>query len=635
MRNNETPELLLTKAYHSVKLRKLTIILVCAGILICIIPLLPPVQNALFSFIDANISRKGSGGEFEKRLWSMLSLPFAGLLVFIFTLCCLFSKTIASFLDNSRNTRLIVAAAAGAGALLIGYISIFSYRYGWQWLDSDHASEMILGKLLADENAFVSRNWHYSTEIRLIYQTIFTMPLFKLFGHCENWALIRSLNILLNNTVLILSYLFMAKQMKIQIKWIAVTALFLIAPLSAKYWDIVIFGGYYAFFIAQLFCCLGLFICLANNTGTAKKMLPCFILFTALSFALGVQGIRALLCIHIPLLIACICLYARGAQKKSFPLFLGCHGFVVCCIGFAANYLLHFWYSFRSFDNMCLENLFDMFFPKLGESFVHLAGFFGLSIGRSLLSAHGLFSAIAITGTFILFWAAFKSLRQSRTHDNATDKSVEYPFISLFFIVSVIFNLFVFIMVNDIIRDSYFIPFMVLYIPLAAILFQSIEKRYGHLKRIAIVSGIILFIFGQCYLNFQNMARHDVNSDRKGYIQYLLDNRLDYGFATFWNSKVTTGLTNGKIELTGLEPRGLDPDAGLGLHIWVWLNPMKVFNPSYHTGESFLLLTRNEWELAQATKRPFAQLQPDYEDDGFIIIRYPSAEIIHREVLDN
>jgi hypothetical protein len=202
-----------------------------------------------------------------------------------------------------------------------------------------------------------------------------------------------------------------------------------------------------------------------------------------------------------------------------------------------------------------------------------------------------------------------------------------------FFIISTVFNIFVFIVVDQSVTSRYLILFMILYIPLTAILFEHTEKTHEHLKRVAIVSGIVLFIYGQSYLNFQNMTRHDANSSRKGYIQYLLDNKLDYGFATYWNANVTTELTNGKIELAGLEPDGLAPD-GNQFHIQGWLNPVKFYNPSFHQGESFLLLTHAEWKLAQKTGRPFARLVPDYEDNDFIIIRYPSAEIIHREVLD-
>ena len=303
MKNSETPEMFLINFFNSVYLKKLAIILVLTGITICIIPLLPPVQNILFSFIKTYISRKGSGGIFESRLWSLLSLPFFGLVVFIFALFCLFSQKINLFLKNAKNTNQIIIFTIGIIIVLIGYIVFFSYQYGWQWLNSDHSSEMVLGKLLAHENAFVSRNWHYSTEIRLVYQTIFSMPLFKLFISHENWALIRSLTIFFNNIILFLSYLFMAKQIKIQEKWIWITSIFLFMPISSGYWDIVIFGGYYIFFIAQLFCCLGLFIKLICNVGTVKTILPGFVLFTILSFVLGIQGIRSLLCITIPILL--------------------------------------------------------------------------------------------------------------------------------------------------------------------------------------------------------------------------------------------------------------------------------------------------------------------------------------------
>jgi len=638
MKDNEMLEMLLDRVYHSTKTRKLAIILALTGIVICIISLIPIVRNILFSFVDAHTSgiNMRTSGSFNNRLMSLLSLPFFGLMVFVFAICCLFSKTISAFLEDAKNAELITALTIVTGILLLGFVSIFSYRYGWQWLNSDHSSEMVLGKLLADENVFVSTNWRYSTEIRLIYQTIFTMPLFKIFGSADNWAFIRSVNIFLNNMVFVLSYFFMARQMKIQTKWICITSLFLIIPVSAVYWNIVTFGGFYIFFIAQIFCCLGLFIRLINYTDTTKKtVLIDFILFTVLSFTLGIQGIRSLLCVHIPLLITCVYCYSEMTKKKAFFLFLGCYGFVICCVGFAGNYLLHFKYAFYSFDTMRLADLYTDFFQKLGQSFVSLAEFFGLFAGGSLLSAQGLFSVIAIIGTFLLFWTVIKSCRQTNIQNNTILQFTKCQFMTVFFIVSVIFNIFVFIVVDGDITNRYVIPFMALYIPLTAILFEHIKELYGHLKRTAIIFGIVLFICGQGYLNFQNMAGQDKNTIRKGYIQYLSDNKLDYGFATFWNANVTTELTNGKIELAGLESDGLDPYKSVRFHIAGWLNPVKFYNPSFHQGNSFLLLTRTEYELAQKTERSFTWLEPDYKDNDFIIIRYPSAEIIHCEVLNN
>jgi hypothetical protein len=629
MKDNKTTDLLTEQIFNSTKSKKLAKVLVLAGIIICIIPLLPPVQRLLFSFVDAGTSGVNlrTSNTFDSRLISLLSLPFFGLVIFIFSFCCLYSKTIAMFLQEEKNAKLINIFTAGIVVLVLCFISFFSYRYGRQWLNSDHSSEMVLGKLLADENAFVSSNWRYSTEIRLIYQTIFTMPLFKLFAGYENWALIRSLNILLNNLIYILSYFFMAKQMKIHIKYILFTIIFLIIPFSTGYWDIVLFGAYYIFFIAQLFCCLGLYIRLANITDATKKMLPWFILFSILSFLLGVQGIRSLFCFHLPMLITCILIYSRTTQKRLFPLFMGCYGFVLCCVGFAVNFLLHFKYSFYSFDVMRLENLSDNFILKLGQSLVCLPEFFGFSNGDSLLSARGLFSIAVIIGTIILFWAVLKLLGRQRLGNNVTDIPLEHQFLSLFFLISVIFNIFVFIIVDEKITPRYFMPFLILCIPLIAIFFEYAEKVYGHLKRVAIISGISLLLLGQCYLNFQSMATQDINSGRKGYIQYLLDNQLNFGFATFWNANVTTELTSGRIEFLGLDTEINQ------LKILGWLNPVAFYDPAYYKGESFLLLTRAEWELLQTSEYPFTQFHPDYEDLNFVIKRYPSAEIIHRDVI--
>ena len=623
MRGGKTPEMILTQALCSPTVKKLALIIVLVGIVFCLIPLLLPVQNIIFSLVDEHILRRGAGGDSESRLLSLLTLSLIGLLVFVFSLCCLFSKRITTFLEDEKGDTLITSIAIGLNILLVGFVSLFSYRYGWQWLSSDTSSERVLGKLLAQENVFVSPNWNYSTEIRLIYQTIFTMPLFKVLGNADNWALIRALVILCNSIVIILSYFFMMKQIKVQTKWIVITSLFLLLPVSTGYWYIVIFGGYYAFFAAQVFCTIGLFIRIAGCADAEKAPIVGFILFTLLSFLLGMQGIRSLVSIYIPLLIMCVYLWFKIPQKKNLPLFLGCYGFLMCGIGFAVNNVLHFKYKFHSFDKMCLDNLWYEFFPKLGQSMVNLAGFFGFAAVKPLLSASGILSILAIIGTVILFWHVFKSCNNL--------KVTEHRYMTVFFAVAVLSNIFIFIIVDEGITARYFIPFMVLYIPLIAILFDY-TKIYGHLKRTAIIFGIVLFILGQSYIHFQSMTGQNSNITRKGYIHYLLDNQLEYGFATFWNANVTTELSNGKIEMVGLN--SLDPD-NPQFSIHYWLIPVQFNDPLYHSGETFLLVSRSEWEQAQTAGQPFTQIQPDYKDEAFIVIRYPSAEIVHQDVLSN
>ena len=605
-----TAELRLTELIKSEKTRKAAIIVVYTGMIFCLIPLLLPVQKLLFSNIDAERA-------------ALLSIFFAAFIVLGFILCCLYARNISLYLEGVDKTKCFTAVVSGFLVLYLVSIAIYSYFFGWRWLDSDHASEMILGKLLAEENTLLSRSWLYSTELRLVYQTIFTMPLFKIFGHLENWALIRSLNIFFNNAILILSYLFLMKQLEVKTKWVLFTAFFLVIPLSYGYWDIVIFGGYYIFFIAQLFCSLGLYIRLNSRSASGKKIMLEFILFSILAFILGVQGIRSLMVIYIPLLLVSVYNRVKITKEKFFPLIMGCYAFFLCSIGYIFNLLLQKRYSFYPYETMNMEHP-ALYLEKLGLSFTNIAGFFGLSGGSTILSAQGFFSVAALILCLVLIRTIYKTI-------NCSQPEGEKKIIPLFFMASAIFSIFIFIITDKIIESRYFIPFMILYVPLTSILFEYAEKTFGYLKRTVIICGIILFIFGQGYINFQNLTVRDMNTGRKGHIEYLLDEELHFGFATFWNGNVITELSNGKIEMVGLE-RARARDGNRSFDIFGYLVKAKFLDSLHHTGESFMLLTRDEWDSVRS-RFPFTGRIPDYDDKHFVIIRFPSAEIIYRDIL--
>jgi len=513
-----------------------------------------------------------------------------------------------------------LAAITAVIALALVFTAVFSYKYGVQWVDSDHSSEMILGQLLARENKLLSRNWLYSTELRLVYQTIFTMPLFKLLEHTGNWALIRALNILLNNVTLILSYLFLTHNMKIKLRWSLISSVFLLIPLSFTYWNIVTFGGYYIFFIAQLFICLGLFIPL---TSGEKSKLKYLIPYLILSFVLGVQGVRSPLAVNVPLLLTC--LYIWLGRKKE-PVLLGLYGFLACGAGYIVNNLLHKWYSFKNFTNMEIDNL-DANLPyKLSRSLVNIAGYFGFTYGNQFFSVRGLFSIAAIIAAFLLFFVLYKIFKGVKRQN--TQVPPPYQFISVFFFISMTLNIFIFIIISQNIVDRFFIPFMVLYIPFIAAVFEQIKKNYTPVKRGIIICGIILFIAGQGGINYYTLIKKDINSDRKGYIQYLLDNNYRFGFASFWNANITTELSGGKIEMVGLGSQTRTENVKFSAPNDI-LIPVQFLDPHYNRGKTFLLLTNYDWEVKKRS-RTFSNVKPDYEDGNFTVVSFPYREVLQR-----
>ena len=215
-----------------------------------------------------------------------------------FVLYGLYSRSIT----DAVKTRLLAALIAA----ILAITTYTNFVYGRQWIDSDMASEMILGNLLAKENKLVTSSWVYSTELRLVYQQLFYMPLFKLF---DRWHLVMTITILLNHIALLASYFFMMRQFDVSRKTVLLTSLFLILPVSYRYWSIVLFGGYYVFFIAMFFCCIGLSAILLNFDGsiTVKKRNTAFVFFALLSVTFGLGGVRGLMDIQVPMFITAVC----------------------------------------------------------------------------------------------------------------------------------------------------------------------------------------------------------------------------------------------------------------------------------------------------------------------------------------
>ena len=62
---------------------------------------------------------------------------------------------------------------------LAGTVYFVRARF-YNTFSSDEASEMVLGNLLASEGKLISKNWYYSTELRVLNTNIFILCFFIL-----------------------------------------------------------------------------------------------------------------------------------------------------------------------------------------------------------------------------------------------------------------------------------------------------------------------------------------------------------------------------------------------------------------------------------------------------------------------
>ena len=156
-----------------------------------------------------------------------------------------------------------------AGLLIVFHILVLVliYRNMPNFLDSDMSSEMVLGKLLSEEDRPVTDSWYYSTEIRVLNTQLLYAFFFRF---TQNWKAVRMLatailHLLLTGSVFYFGY--RARYRK-QAFWMA--CLFLL-PLSTHYFYVMLMGCYYVPHVAISFVTLGL--CMGFMKGGKKHFL--------------------------------------------------------------------------------------------------------------------------------------------------------------------------------------------------------------------------------------------------------------------------------------------------------------------------------------------------------------------------
>ena len=192
----------------------------------------------------------------------------------------------------------------------------FMWRFGHTMVDSDMASEMVLADLLNREGGILSPNWYYSTELRVFcQQLLFKLGLLVFPG---SWHAARILAQGLLSALLAGSYLFFARGAGLwkSAPWAAGV---LLCPFG--FWQLYhgVFGGFYFVHMTFVLVILGFVVRLLRPAGRRRTALTATAL-TLVSFAAGLNGVRLLMNLSVPLAAGCgALLLARFLKAPLSP----------------------------------------------------------------------------------------------------------------------------------------------------------------------------------------------------------------------------------------------------------------------------------------------------------------------------
>lgn len=439
--------------------------------------------------------------------------------------------------------------------------------------NSDDASELILGKLLAEQGGFLSKDWFYSTELRVFNDQIIYALLFKFTNKFHNVRLIS--NIVLYCITLVSLYLFCCEARIKQ--YFCYLALALILPYSIENYHVLLRAAYYIphiiISLIVMYCMFGIY-----NENTSIKSIYLWI-SVIIAILGGLGGLRQVLILTLPLCLAIwtyLILNPRISQKLLLVYFSIAH-LIASFAGVIINkqYLSKV-YNFYQYN--------DLQFTKF--SLVHFSDNMLNGILQVLgYNASGkIFSSILINNicAISIGMLIVVSIRL------ALKKIKQLEFRNCYF---VFFNIYWIILFAGLISFTnmdfaprYFIP--VVYFGFVFLVFLYKDNENG--KKVLAV--LLLIMMASTFVNYKKLRNVDINGANRAVVNTILEHGCLNGYASFWQANVLTELSNGKIEVWALDHTKDELDYATLIK---WLQNKK-HNTEKPKGKMFLYLKREE-----------------------------------------
>lgn len=464
-----------------------------------------------------------------------------------------------------------------AGVLFV--LCFFLNRYTVYTLDADASSELVLAKHLADAGGgILSKNWYYSTEIRLLSEQL---PFELMFFFTENWHIVRLGGTLILTALFLISLYYFCRETDSKQHFPLLAAIMLL-PLSRTYFDFFLKFTYYTQYVVIGFVVIAAGIQFATGEGRKKYLAAS--LATLLSLAAGMLGFRLLLTLYIPLVLAVLLfLWLNKAPPLSKKLLAGTGvltgaALIGCVINQAVlvkQYTFHD-YTTLSFNGFSLRGV-----EKTLGGLLNLLGY---RAGEPVFSQALLPSALSGLLLLLCFYCAGYILCH-RDKFSAAQQIAAYYYIFAVLVLCLLYCL------TDMQYMSYHsIQAAVHGLPLIFICLGN-RELYGKAGR-GILLGLTCFALVCGALQYNDMRKEDKTRALREAAQFLAESDYTEGYASFWIGNLATELSNGAVDMWVWNDIGLaeleDPN-----EIVPWLQS-KAHDDPPAAGKVFILLTANE-----------------------------------------
>lgn len=463
---------------------------------------------------------------------------------------------------------------------------------GEGYIDSDMGGEMILADLLNQErDLLLSKNWGYSTEIRVFYLQLIYRITLLIFPH--NWFAARMLGQAVWLLLLVLCMLYAGHTLGLRGCGVWAAAA-LICPFGSDHLLFSLLGGFYIPHMILMLLSFALAIQFMQSFGKKFSIrLALLFLLALVSFINGLGSLKGLMAVYMPMLMAASLALAFSLHSGPGPVsvhsaeFRFLIGAVVSAASAAFGYLVNSVFLAAHYDFVNQNSLtwgkldFNAFLDSIA-GFLSLLGF-----------PHGnVMSIYGILGAFFFVIVAAVLFSIAFLLGNYRSLSFSIQLLLVTFLCSVLVQASIFSFTENILNGvvSYW---WLTTIPMVFLLLQAAWQHFSFRLPASRLLCAAAFMLCMVFVSIASTHAYFTSDsyrlvpEMKPAEEWLLENGYRDGYAVFWKANVLTEWSSGQLDVRVVSGDTLDVTEP---HSWL----EKYSHEQPPKGKVFLLMTASE-----------------------------------------
>lgn len=495
--------------------------------------------------------------------------------------------------------------------------------HGEGYIDSDMGGEMILADLLNQErDLLLSKNWGYSTEIRVFYLQLIYRITLLIFPH--NWFAARMLGQAVWLLLLVLCMLYAGHTLGLRGCGVWAAAA-LICPFGSDHLLFSLLGGFYIPHMILMLLSFALAIQFMQSFGKKLSIrLALLFLLALVSFINGLGSLKGLMAVYMPMLMAALLALAFFIHSGPGPVsvhsaeFRFLIGAVVSAASAAFGYLVNSVFLSAHYD---FVNQNSLTWGKLDfNAFLDcIAGFLSL-----LGFPHGnVMSIYGILGAFFFVIVAAVLFSIAFLLGNYRSLSFSIQLLLVTFLCSVLVQASIFSFTENILNGvvSYW---WLTTIPMVFLLLQAAWQHFSFRLPASRLLCAAAFMLCMVFVSIASTHAYFTSGsyrlvpEMKPAEEWLLENGYREGYAVFWKANVLTEWSSGQLDVRVVSGDTLDVTEP---HSWL----EKHSHEQPPKGKVFLLVTAPElWGAHKESIR--SDYNVYWDENDYLIMAFDSYD---------